>query len=86
MFPIDETRSTYYGIPKIFCSETPLHTIMTINVGHSSSSLLQETCSGSTVVAYSFPKRTTAGRHVHFPSRFTRQYNFAMYTRCIHDY
>jgi len=24
--------------------------------------------------------------YVHFPSRFTRQYNFAMYTRCIHDY
>ncbi|AXH78329.1 MAG: hypothetical protein [Circular genetic element sp.] len=55
-----------------------IFTILTINEYHYSSSALY------TRVVLASLLTTLAERHVHFPSRFTRQYSFAMYTRCIH--
>lgn len=37
------------------------------------------------IITKSCPEHLT-GVQVHFPSRLTRQYNLAMYTRCIHYY
>ncbi len=54
----------------------PLVKFPTIN--HSSSSWYSITLGSQSVLSM------VAAIHVHFPSRFTRQYNFAMYTRCIH--
>ena len=62
-------------------SPTPTVIIATSVASHSDSSVFCKTIHLPLILS---ADTTLAGCHVHFPSRFTRQYSFAMYTRCIH--
>ncbi len=85
MFAVNITRSTYVHVLHAIKCDYLIFTILTINEYHSSSSFpgtLSMYTVNSSAVHSSWT--TEAATHVHFPSRFTRQYSFAMYTRCIH--
>ena len=80
MLTVNITRSTKSRCFHAIKCDYIFLTILTIHEYHSSSSR------GTTTYSLGNCLSSVAGFHFHFPSRFTRQYSFAMYKWCIHNY